>query len=83
MIEQLKRKDLVYPELCYQIIGSLFKVWSKLGFRYKENFYSNAAAKEFENLGLKFKKQLPVKISYNEKVVGIYYFDFLMAIRLS
>ena len=74
----LIRKDLVYPELSYQVIGCLFAVWTKLGCGYKENFYQRAIAQEFTNLGLKFKEQLPVKISYKGKVIGIYYFDFLL-----
>jgi GxxExxY protein len=72
------RKDLIYPELSYQIIGILFEVWTKLGFGHKENFYQNAIAQEFTNLDLKFKEKLPVKISYKGKVIGIYYFDFLI-----
>lgn len=31
MKHQLKRKDLVYPELSYQIIGILFEVFKQLG----------------------------------------------------
>ena len=77
-MEGLKRKDLIYPELCYQVIGILFEVWTKLGFGHKENFYQNALAREIETLGLKIKKQLPAQISYKGKVVGIYYFDFLI-----
>ena len=78
MKTDLKRKDLIYSELSYQTMGVLFKVWTKLGFGYKEKIYENAAAKEFKNIELKFKKQLPVKINYNNEFIGIYYFDFLI-----
>jgi len=81
-MESLKRKDLVYPELSYQIIGILFEVWTKLGFGHKENFYQNAIAQELESLGLKIKKELPVKISYKGKIVGTYYFDFLIGDKI-
>jgi len=74
----LKRKDLIYPELCYQVLGVLFEVWTELGFGYKETTYQKATAKEFRNLGLQFKEQLPVKICYKKETVGIYYFDFLI-----
>jgi len=77
-MESLKRKDLVYPELCYQIIGVLFEVWTKLGFGHKETFYQNAISQELGNLGLRIKKELPAKISYKGKIVGTYYFDFLI-----
>ncbi len=75
---KLKRKDLIYPELCYQIIGILFTVWTKLSFGHKESFYQKAVVEEFKNNKIKFKEQLPVKISYREKIIGIYYFDFLI-----
>jgi len=81
-MKNLKRKDLIYPELCYQIMGVLFEVWSRLGFGYKENFYQKSIGEEFKNIGLKFKEQLPVKISYKDKIIGIYYFDFLIEDRI-
>ncbi len=74
----LRRKDLIYPDLCYQIMGVLFDVWSKLGFRYKEKFYQKAITQGFEISRLHFKEQLPVRIYYKGKFLGIYYFDFLI-----
>jgi len=75
---ELKRKDLIYPELCYQVIGILFDVGVKLGFGHKENFYQKAVANGLRISGLSFKEQLPVKLYYKDKFVGIYYFDFLI-----
>jgi len=77
-MRELKRKDLVYPDLSYKIMGILFEVWTKLEFGYKEKFYQKAIAEEFKNINLQFREQLPAKISYKGKVVGIYYFDFLI-----
>lgn len=74
----LRRKDLIYPELCYQIMGVLFEIWTEMGFGYKERFYQKAIVNEFKNVGLKFEEQLPVKIQYKNQVVGVYYFDFLI-----
>lgn len=75
---KLKRKDLVYPDLCYKIIGVLFDVWTDLGFGHKEKFYQKAAAQGFKISNLNFKEQLPAKMYYKNKLVGIYYFDFLI-----
>jgi len=35
----LRREDLLYPELSYQIIGILFEVYNKLGPGYQEKYY--------------------------------------------
>lgn len=74
----LKRDDLIYPDLSYKIIGSLFNVWNAVGSNHKEGFYQKAAAKDFTDGGLSFKQQLAVKIKYKGKFIGIYYFDFLI-----
>lgn len=76
---EIKRKDLIYPELCYQIMGILFSVWKEVGAGHKENFYQKAVATDFRDKKLLFKEQLPVKINYKGKFIGIYYFDFLIA----
>ena len=77
-MKELKRQDLICPDLSYKVIGSLFSVWTGLGGCHRENFYQKAIAKEFENRGIEYKKELPAKISYKKEIVGIYYFDFLI-----
>jgi len=59
-------------------MGELFAVHTELGSGHKENFYQKAVAEEFRNSGLKFQEQLPAKITYRGKIIGIYYFDFLV-----
>jgi len=74
----IKRKDLVYPELCYKILGVLFEVWTRVGFGYKESFYQKAVFNELQEIGLKLQEQLPVRVRYKNKQIGIYYLDFLI-----
>lgn len=74
----LRRKDIVYPELSYQILGVLFDVWLRVGSGHKERFYQRATAEGFKISGLNFGEQVPTKIYYHDKVIGIYYFDFLI-----
>ena len=38
---QLKREDIIYPELSYEIIGVLFEVYRELGSGYREKYYQN------------------------------------------
>lgn len=77
-MQELRRKDLIYADVCYKIMGELFAVHTELGSGHKENFYQKAVAEEFRNSGLKFQEQLPAKITYRGKIIGIYYFDFLV-----
>jgi len=75
---KVRRKDLIYPELSYKIMGILFRVWTNVGSNHKENFYQKAVAQDFKEDDLPFEEQLPVKINYKNKPIGIYYFDFLI-----
>ncbi len=79
MLSQIKRKDLIYPELCYQIMGILFQAWKDVGFGHKETFYQKATAHGFADSNLTFLQQVPAKINYKGKFIGVYYFDFLIA----
>lgn len=70
--------DLMYPELSYKIVGILFSVFNELGYGYKEKYYEQAVAEHFLQNKIKFNRQLPYKIEYLGKVIGINYLDFLV-----
>ncbi len=72
-------KTLLDNELTYKIIGVLYKVHNKLGPYHKEKTYQVALEKEFQNQKIPFKKELPVKIKYEDSDIGIYYIDFIIA----
>ncbi|MBI3589197.1 MAG: GxxExxY protein [Candidatus Liptonbacteria bacterium] len=78
MLGELKRNDLIYPNLSYRVIGILFEVWTDLGWGHKESFYEKAIAQEFDLSKTVFVEQLPAKINYKGKSLGVYYFDFLL-----
>ena len=75
---QPRRKDLIYPDLCYTIGGVLFDVGNELSFGHREHFYQKAVAERLKGIGLKFDEQLPAKVYFQGKYIGIYYFDFLI-----
>ena len=50
MAESLKRKDLVYPELSYKIVGAAFKAFNEVGFGRSEKFYQKAFAQEMKSI---------------------------------
>ena len=72
------RKDIVYPELCFEIMGVLFKVQKELGYGHKERYYENAVAVGFKKNGLKYERQLRVPLKFEGSEVGYYFFDFLV-----
>ena len=74
----LKRADILYPELSYKIIGVLFDVFNELGYRYQEKYYQRAAAIAFQNLGIKFVEQVPAPLEFKGKSIGRYFYDFLI-----
>jgi GxxExxY protein len=74
----IKRKDLLYPELSYNIIGVLLEVNKNLGNGHQEKHYQKAVAEEFKKRGIKFQEQVPINLVYKDKKVGIYFADFLI-----
>lgn len=80
--KELLRNDLIYPELCYKVMGVLFEVFKQLGIGYQEKYYQRVIAIELENSKLKFKEQVPALINYKGVRVGRYYLDFLIEGKL-
>lgn len=78
MQKTLERQDLIYPELSYQVVGALFSVYTELGAGYKEKTYQKAIEQAFKIQNLNYVRELPVRITYKNKPVGILFFDFLV-----
>jgi GxxExxY protein len=78
----LKRNDLVYPDLCYQIIGILFEVYRQLGGGYHEKYYQKIVAKESNKCGLGFYEQVATLLIYKGSKVGNYFLDFVIANKI-
>jgi len=74
----LKRQDLIYPELSYEIIGSLFEVYNQLGSGHYEDYYQKALAVEFKKRSILFKEEVYVPLIFKEEKIGKRYLDFLI-----
>lgn len=74
----LRRKDLIYPELSYKIVGCLYNVFNELGSNHREKYYQKALAYEFNQKGIKFIKELPIDLKYKGNVLGRNFLDFLI-----
>lgn len=69
---------VLYPALSYQIVGAVYTVYNKLQYGYQEKYYQRAIAKEFEALGLPFRREFKVPLSYRSGVIGRYFIDFVV-----
>lgn len=74
----IRNKDLLYPELSYNVTGAIFDVWKELGPAYKEVVYQKALENEFNKRGISFAAQKQIAILYNGQKVGVYTPDFII-----
>lgn len=72
------KKDLLFPELSYQIIGCAYDVFSELGFGHPEKFYQRAMAEALKSKKLKVSEQVYFPVKFKDKIVGKMFFDFLV-----
>ncbi|MBI3509986.1 MAG: GxxExxY protein [Bacteroidetes bacterium] len=78
MKAELLRKDLVYPELSYKIVGCAFEVFKALGPGLLEKSYQKALAVSLIANGLAFKEQMKYDMLFHGEKVATNYFDFLV-----
>ena len=73
-------KDLLYPELSYQIQGAAIEIRKQYGPGHKEVLYQRALAEELSYRKIRFEKEKPIKIySYRtNNVIGLYQPDFII-----
>lgn len=74
----VNKKDLLYPELSYKIIGCAYDVYNQLGFGHHEKFYQRAMAESFRFKNIKFSEQVYFPLKFNGKTIGKNFFDFLL-----
>jgi GxxExxY protein len=67
-----------HEEITHKIIGCAFKVHNTLGFGFLESIYKKAMVVEFTRLGLTYEVEKPLKVHYDEKIVGDFYIDLLV-----
>ena len=60
-----------------QIIKIFYKIYNTLGYGFLEKVYENAMIIEFGREGIPAVAQFPIKVFYENKVIGEYYADIL------
>lgn len=61
-----------------RIIQCFYKVYNTLGYGFLEKVYENALYLELMNNGISCRKQVPIKVFYNETIVGEYFADIIV-----
>ncbi len=71
-------KDYKYKDLTEQIIKIFYKVYNTLGYGFLEKVYENSMMIEFRKANIPAVSQEPIKVIYEEEVVGEYFADMLV-----
>ena len=74
----VRRNDLVYPELSYEIIGYAYEVWDELGPGHLEKIYQKSLAIVLRAKNRKFQEQVYYALKFRNEIVGKGFLDFLI-----
>ena len=69
-MKELIRKDILYPELSYQIVGVLFEVDNELGYKYHERYLQKAIVSKLQDKGIKYKEQVIITLKIDNKEIA-------------
>ena len=78
MIANNTNKDIIYPELSYQVMGAIFEVHQQLGPGFIESVYEKALLEELSNRNIKTETQKPISLNYKGKKVGTHRLDLVV-----
>jgi hypothetical protein len=67
-----------YKEITEKIIGCAFHVYNTMGFGFFESVYEKCMMIELSRTGLEFESQKPIKVYYDDKIVGDYIVDIFV-----
>ncbi|MBR1520659.1 MAG: GxxExxY protein [Bacteroidaceae bacterium] len=61
---ETQRRDLIYPQETYEIIGASMAVHNALGRGFTEKVYQEALAIEFQERGIPFQREIEIHAVY-------------------
>jgi len=73
---------LLHGDVTYRVIGLAMEVHNKLGAGFLEKVYENALMVAFRREGINAQQQTPIKIHFENVVVGDYVADILIEDKL-
>jgi GxxExxY protein len=65
-------------DITHKIIGCAYKVHKKLGYGFLESVYKKAMVIELNKAGLKCEEEKPLKVYYENEVIGEFYIDLFI-----
>jgi len=65
-------------ELTYKVIKCFYKVYNTLGYGFLEKVYERALSIELNKMGLKVEIQKPIKVYYDNQIIGEYFADIMV-----
>jgi GxxExxY protein len=68
-----------HSDLTSSIIGAFYDVYNELGYGFLEKVYENALVYELAKRGLNVHQQMPIKVYYDDQLVGQYFADLLVS----
>jgi len=73
-----EKSDFKHQEVTEKIIKLFYKVYNKLGYGFLEKVYENAMMIELKKENIPASAQAPIKVIYDDEVIGDYYADILV-----
>ncbi|MFA5300110.1 MAG: GxxExxY protein [Lutibacter sp.] len=70
--------EYLYSEITSNVLKAFYNVYNKLGFGFLEKVYENAMLIELKKFGLYAEKQKPIKVYYDNELVGEYFADIVV-----
>ena len=67
-----------YEDITHKIIGAAYRVYNSLGFGFLESVYKKAMVIELTKDNLRVEEEKPLKVYYNNQVVGDFYVDLFV-----
>lgn len=72
------KEELIYADLTYKIIGFSMKIHNTLGNGFLEKVYENSLMILLRREGIKAEQQVPIKVWFENEVVGDYIADIFI-----
>ena len=67
-----------FEDITREIIGAAYRVFNALGFGFLESVYRKAMLIELKKKGLKVEDEKPLKVYYEDQVVGDFFIDIFV-----